>query len=268
LRQWFDTPDLVMLVAELEDGRIAGYADLLDHGNEHSRFWIDLRVPPGEHGPEVRAALLDAMEARAAELAAADASVRVSVPSPDDLAQRLVQDRGYELFRHSFQMRIEFNGQIATPSWPSGIAVRTFVPGKDDKAVYEAQQESFADGFEPAHWPYESWRSWAFTESFDPSLWLIAEEGAEIAGVSLCRLDAGAGGELGWIASLGVRRPWRRRGLGLALLLRSFAELRSRGKRGVGLGVDGLNPAGAVRLYERAGMHVVRRFDQFKKQLA
>jgi hypothetical protein len=51
--QWFDTPDLDMLVAQLEDGRIAGYADLTDHRNEHSRFWIDLRVPPAEHGPEV-----------------------------------------------------------------------------------------------------------------------------------------------------------------------------------------------------------------------
>ena len=66
---------------------------------------------------------------------------------------------------------------------------------------------------------------------------------------------------------LGVRRPWRRRGLGRALLLHAFGEFRARGKRGAGLGVDGLNPTGAVRLYEQAGMHVARRFDQYAKPL-
>jgi ribosomal protein S18 acetylase RimI-like enzyme len=66
---------------------------------------------------------------------------------------------------------------------------------------------------------------------------------------------------------LGVRRPWRRRGLGRALLLQAFAEFRSRGRRGVGLGVDGLNTTGAVRLYEQVGMHVARRFDHYRKPL-
>jgi hypothetical protein len=31
--------------------------------------------------------------------------------------------------------------------------------------------------------------------------------------------------------------------------------------------VDGLNPTGAVRLYESAGMHVARRLDQYKKPI-
>ena len=36
----------------------------------------------------------------------------------------------------------------------------------------------------------------------------------------------------------------------------------------VGLGVDGENTTGAVRLYERAGMHVVRRNDPYEKKLS
>lgn len=71
-----------------------------------------------------------------------------------------------------------------------------------------------------------------------------------------------------WINVLGVRRPWRRRGVARALLLHAFAEFRGRGKRGAGLGVDGLNTTGAVRLYEQAGMHVARRYDQYKKPLS
>jgi mycothiol synthase len=266
VRQWFDTPDVETLVAELPGGRVAGYADMTDQA-EHSRFWIDLRVPPSEHGADVAGALIDALEARAAEAAAPGATVRIFVPPPYELVLRLVQARRYEFFRHSFQMRIDFGGELATPCWPEGITVRTFVPGRDDEAVHEAHQESFGDGFEFVRKPYEGWRRWGFREPFDPSLWLLAEDGAEIAGLCLCRSEGGADGELGWIAMLGVRRPWRRRGLGLALLLHGFAELRAHGKRGVGLGVDGLNPTGAVRLYERAGMRVVRRFDWYQKSL-
>ena len=79
IRSWFEMPDLVMLVAEV-DGRIAGYADLIDQAEEHLRFPIDLRVPPG-NCQEIGAALLEAMEARAKQMALPGGSVRVFVPS-------------------------------------------------------------------------------------------------------------------------------------------------------------------------------------------
>ena len=176
-----------MLVAEI-DGRIAGYADLTDQAEEHLRFWIDLRVPPGS-GQEIGAALLEAMEVRAKKTALHGGSVRVSVPSNHDLARRLAESRGYEPFRHSFQMRIDFDGELREPEWPQGVSVRSFVPGQDDEAVYGAQDDAFTDHFEHASWPYENWRRWGFTESFDPALWLVAEDGAEIAGVCLCRAE-------------------------------------------------------------------------------
>jgi ribosomal protein S18 acetylase RimI-like enzyme len=53
-----------------------------------------------------------------------------------------------------------------------------------------------------------------------------------------------------------VRRPWRRRGLGEALLLRALGQFYERGERVVQLGVDAENPSGATRLYERVGMTV------------
>ena len=57
---------------------------------------------------------------------------------------------------------------------------------------------------------------------------------------------------------LGVLPDFRQRGLAQALLRHTFAEYASRGLDTVGLGVDAENPTGAVRLYERAGMHVAR----------
>ena len=266
MRSWFDVPDLAMLVAELPGGEIAGYADMTEQAGR-TRFWIDLRVAPGENDAAVGDALVGALEARAAEVAAPGAVVRLFVSSTDALGVSLARERGYEVFRHSFQMRIDLDGELAEPMWPDSVAVRTYVPGADDEAVYQAQQEAFEDGFESVPQSYDEWRKWSFREPFDPSLWLLAVDGAQIAGVCLCRPEAGGEGELGWIAALGVRRPWRRRGVARALLLHAFAELRARGKVGAGLGVDGLNPTGAVQLYERAGMRVVRRSDHYQKPL-
>ena len=64
-----------------------------------------------------------------------------------------------------------------------------------------------------------------------------------------------------------MRREYRQRGLGHAFLQHSFADFYRRGKRKVGLGVDAYNLTGALRLYERAGMHVARVNITFEKEL-
>lgn len=71
----------------------------------------------------------------------------------------------------------------------------------------------------------------------------------------------------GWVGTIGVRRPWRKTGLGLALLRHSFGEFYKRGMATIGLGVDASNPTGATRLYQRAGMHVASEFVTYEKEL-
>ena len=72
---------------------------------------------------------------------------------------------------------------------------------------------------------------------------------------------------IGWIRTLGVRRAWRKRGLGEALLLHSFGEFYKRGTKTIGLGVDAENPTGATRLYQKAGMHVASEYVTYEKEL-
>jgi mycothiol synthase len=69
-----------------------------------------------------------------------------------------------------------------------------------------------------------------------------------------------------WARVLGVRSPWRRRGLGRALLLHAFAQSRLHGLVLAGLGVDAESLAGAHRLYESVGTHVAMRFDIYEKE--
>jgi mycothiol synthase len=69
----------------------------------------------------------------------------------------------------------------------------------------------------------------------------------------------------GWLDSVFVRRPWRRRGLAQALVARSLIALRERGITEAMLGVDSENPTGAVGVYERAGFTVAHSGIAYRK---
>lgn len=97
--------------------------------------------------------------------------------------------------------------------------------------------------------------------SYDPTLWLLAVEGDVPVGA----LTAGDWGGRGWVNEVGVRQGWRGRGIGAALLRRSFAEFSGRGLQQVMLNVDAENPTGATALYQRVGMRVVRAWDLWEK---
>jgi ribosomal protein S18 acetylase RimI-like enzyme len=92
-------------------------------------------------------------------------------------------------------------------------------------------------------------------------------DGDEVAGIAICDPSAPGQPEYGWVATLGVRRAWRGRGIARSLLATAFAEYRRRGKRGVSLGVDAESPTGANRLYERVGMRPVTNTVVYAKEL-
>jgi len=71
----------------------------------------------------------------------------------------------------------------------------------------------------------------------------------------------------GWVQVLFTRRPWRRQGVGAALLRDAFGRFWERGERSVGLGVDAANATGAFRLYERAGMAPALGWVMYEKPL-
>ncbi len=188
---------------------------------------------------------------------------------PDYCSPHLVEQEGFTLLRYFLQMEIEMDAPPPAPTWPSDITVRTFSPGKDDRAVFDATEDAFQDepGYEPGN--FAEWSYWLFTrDNFDPSLCFLAVDGDEIVGTALCRHDVGDRGGTGWIADVGVRPRWRKKGLALALLQHAFGEFYRRGIRRCSLSVDVQNLSGAIRLYERAGMHPSRRAEiRYEKQL-
>jgi GNAT superfamily N-acetyltransferase len=238
-------------------------------------FWG--RVHPEHRAQGVGNSLVEWAEERAAQslpLAPADAQVTLgqSVWEEDRDAQALLIGREYTVARRFYRMKTVFNGAIPEPAWPGGITVRTFDPGRDLEPVVRAVDDAFHDHWGHVEGPVEQrlplWRQWITTDAeFDPKLWFLAVEGDEIVGVSLCRRADSEDPNQGWVNTLGVRRPWRRRGIALALLHHSFRELRKRGRSGAGLGVDATSLTGANRVYARAGMSPERTSIALEKVL-
>lgn len=269
VRMWLTTPDLELgkdyRVALDEDGRLTGYADLGAHPDP--KYWLDLRVPMSSDD-ETRDALIRWGEERARERSGGEkgALVRSFAYEPDKPEKTTLERHGYDLIRHSYRMRIDFDDDPPQPEWPEGVSVRP-ASEVDLETAYETQMETFEDSWEHTREPYEEWSHWMIEEDLDLSLWFVAEEHGEVAGVALTKPHEAEEG-LGWVRVLGVRRPWRRRGLGRAILLHVFQEYRRRGFHGVGLGVDAESLTGANRLYENAGMRVFRRSDIYEKALS
>jgi mycothiol synthase len=260
IRSWFSNPKVWIRVAE-RDGHLVGYLDVA--AEEGGRFNVDVRTLDAEAAK----ALVAAAEERARAEAGARAVVRGYVQGDEPVLRHVYENTGWRPIRHSFQMGIELTDDLPEPEWPDGLTPRNFRPGEEER-VYETHMDAFADHWDFRRQPMEDWRRYTVDRyGFDPSLWWLVEDGDELAGLSLNAWHFSGDPQFGWIAVLGVRPPWRKRGLGTALLQHSFRDFRGRGATRVGLGVDAENTTGAVRLYERAGMRAVRRNDAYEKTL-
>ena len=159
----------------------------------------------------------------------------------DTQGQALFTRQGFKLLRHNLRMVIELDGPPPEPVVPAGITLRTITPGQEEYPAFIASREAFEDHFghvvRPLEEEYQSWSHRVLNSSdYDPGLWFVALDGDQIAGVSLCFKTADTDPSFGWVASLSVRRPWRKQGLGLALLQQSIAEFHRHGYRKVGSG--------------------------------
>ena len=255
-------------VVVTSDGRVVGYEEFNDR-HAHASLMGDGYVHPEFMGRGVGTAMLRALDVRAREeMELAEPDLRVFIRNGmsigDKVAREMHEAEGYKAIRFSWRMEITLDDAPPAPVFPDGIELRPFVLEQHDHAVFEAHEEAFSDHWGHTPGTYEKWQhNVSGREDLDPSLWHIAWDGDQIAGYSLCRYRNG----LGWVGTLGVRRTWRKRGLGEALLLHSFAEFYKRGTKTIGLGVDAANPTGATRLYKKAGMHVASEYVIYEKEL-
>lgn len=251
-------------VIEDVDGVIIGVADVTDdEPGVTSSFAV---VHPDHTTPELRAMLWDATERRAAERQAGHPNPRVrhATNADDEHENAELAARGMQIVRHFWHMQIDLDGTETAPEPPPGLTLDR--PAADDLPdVHRIIMSSFIDHFGHDDLSLEAWRDEVTSSpTFDLNTWLVARLEGDPVGALLAE-DAG---DRGWIGSLGVLREVRGRGIGEALLRRSFADFATRGTTRVLLNVDAANATGATALYERVGMRVVRPWLLWERPLA
>jgi mycothiol synthase len=259
VREWTSRTDLAVDSWLFEaDGQLAaaGWFDLLP--GEEVGFAAGV-VHPGWKAKGLGTQLVDRSEERARHYGAK--RLHQFAFAKDAAAVQLFTDRGYYEVRRFYEMAIDLEEPPEAP--PFGIET---LDVEQAAAFYAALDEAFQDHWEHHSTPFDEW--WARHASnpgFDPSLWFVIREGDEMVAVSRNEANRNGGG---YVASIGVRRPWRGKGYAKALLLHTFREFYERGLTRVTLGVDAENPTGATHLYERVGMHVEQENIFFEKSFS
>lgn len=248
------------------DGLIVGYEEVYPRSDERLEF--DGYVHPHETGRGFGTLLIRWAEERArqrvAEMQTTGQIILLgNTAAVDQNACAMFNAEGFNLVRQFWRMEIEMTSPPDRPMWPAGLIVRPMRPDRDERLVHATIEEAFADHWGHVPRSFEDWEQAVLrSKGFDPALTFMAFDGNEVAGVVVNRYR-----DIAWVWQLAVRRAWRQRGLGLALLRHSFDAFYQRGDRAVGLGVDAQSLTGATRLYEKAGMRVTKRYDTYEKVL-
>lgn len=182
----------------------------------------------------------------------------------------LLKENGYQETRWFYEMKRPIDAPLPEVSLPAGLEVRP-VPEDRYRDVFDAQDEAFRD-----HWGHvdateTDYQRFLSDPTFDPSLWKVAWDGEEVAGMVLNFLNKEENKEYqrerGYTENISVRRPYRRQGLARYLLVKSIEMFREMGMEETALGVDAQNPNQALNLYEGVGYQVGKKYTTCRKPL-
>jgi GNAT superfamily N-acetyltransferase len=244
-------PDLDTLLVFEGEG-LAAWAELY-----RGRAEADVR--PTHRGRGIGAALLSWIESRAVALDSTD--VRQTKTDADTAARELFITSGYEPSWTSWIIRMELVRPPEPPVVPAGISIRPY-ERSDARLVHEVIDDAFSEwpGRDPE--PYEVWAPQMLAHpAFEPALSPLAFDGEELVGAVLS-MDYP---EEGWIDQLATKATHRRRGIAQALLRTALGRIYERGRPMAGVSTD--SRTGALGLYEKAGMRVVRQYTRYTKHL-
>ena len=234
--------------------RPVAYAQLAPHGR---RWALEYSVDPAwRSDPEVAADLLRAACRVVAEGGGGHLDLWRSQPTPEtDAAAASV---GLEPGRDLLQLRRSLPVEEALLDRSTGadaLALRSFVPGRDEDAWLEVNNRAFAWHPEQGGWDRVTIEAREAEPWFDPSGFLLHEEGGRLVGFCWTKVHADHDPALGEIYVIAVDPALGGRRLGRRLTLAGLGHLAAIGLTVGMLYVDATN-APARALYDHLGFTV------------
>jgi len=236
-------------------------------------FWM--RVHPDTRGIELERDVIEWGAERLREIAAArKLPARLRLSTRDDDAYRIgAFDRnGFQLDRCFFDLARPLDQPIDAAPLPQGFTIRP-LDGENELAAWvETFNQTFIDHWNHHDMTIERRQHWMKSLDYRPDLDLVAvAPDGTLAAFSYCSIESASNQRMGvregWVADLGTRRGYRKRGLARALLAESLRTLKDAGMDTAKLGVDAQNPNGALRLYESVGFRKVETWLSYVKDV-
>jgi mycothiol synthase len=275
-------PEENLFLFEVKDKLVAYGRTQLEEGPHDSTFLVWGLVHPGWRrrgiGTRVMRRVEQRIHERLGEASHQTVYARAWCPLAREDRQALYRKVGHELVRYFSDMECALyeDGlavEVPEPSYPEGIEVQTLEERPDLDAVLLTVNEAFRDHWGHTDTTLEQWQHWTNDPNHQPELWFVSwdvekDEPAGICGNGIeHERNARVGRAEGWVHVLGVRRPYRKQGLGRALLLTGMRALQDEGMQWAMLSADTENLTGALRLYEGVGFQTAKRSAIFRKTI-
>jgi mycothiol synthase len=261
-----------MYIAELDGeavGRVQAYVD--KQREEQKGFIRGLGVVPRSRrkgiGRELVTKAIESLRERGMETA--ECWTREDKP----ICKHLFESFDFKLIRVFSTMRRDLNSIPSDIVENRDVRIRVMKEGIEDIDLLRwLNNESFSEHFDFRPSTLEEWKHWCSHPDFDREGWFIAFlQGKPVGHVGTwidSKFVKHRGIKRGWIDTIGVLKPHRRKGIGTSLILRGMECLKSKGMTEVELGVDDTNPTKAIELYEKVGFKVIRKGLTYLKKIA
>ncbi len=269
-----------MIIAEM-NSEVIGYSrggwNIYENDGHYMYSFGGFLVPEWRR-KGIGSAILQWIENRLREIASGHPSERSKFfqvfLSQFEVARAIMLEKaGYRPIRYFHEMVRPALDDIPDFPLPEGLEVRSVLP-EHYRPIWEADIEALRD-----HWGFsqpteEDYQAWLNDKTiFQPHLWQVAWNIAtnEVAGQVRTFINHVENEKYnrkrGYTEFISVRRPFRKRGLARALIVRSLHAQKGQGMTESGLNVDTENLSGATRVYEDCGFKVVKRNSIVRKPL-
>lgn len=261
----------------VSDGEnLIGYADVWGFLPPYVRVNTWARVHPKYKNLGIGWALNKWSESRAIELTQkAEKDLQTFTVSYINVEEKesmqLLSDLGAKPVRYSWVMEADIPENIIAKNSTTNFTIKVVTPDAYYE-IYLLKEETFSD-----HWGHidtaeeEGWKEFQSEHiqdpNYDPDLWFAAEVNGELVGFIIGNKSTPFGDDYGWVSILGVKREYRKSGIGKALLLHFFQAIKVNGSKRVGLSVDTDSLTGATKLYESVGLRVIEQYVRLEKVL-